>query len=110
MGASQEPHWTLSHPRIQDRTGGETGTLLSLSVMRLEQRGWALGGISQDGLVSVSPLKAAEATKLEWTVVVSSATCLHSLAHPGAQVGQQAGKIWAVQLLSRRRAGGLATS
>lgn len=67
---------------MQDRTGGETGTLSSLSVMRLEQRGRGLGGISQDSLVSMSPLKAAVATKLEWTVVVSSARDLSPLPGP----------------------------
>lgn len=50
--------------------------------MRPEYRGWGLEGISQDGLVSMSLLKAAIATKLEWTVVMSLARDLSPLPGP----------------------------
>lgn len=76
----------------RSRTGGETSTLSSLSVMRIEQRGWGLGGISQDGLVSMSPLKAAVATKLEWTMVVSSARDLSPLPGPSWGPSRAAGR------------------
>lgn len=62
--------------------GGETDTLSILSKIRLQERGWGLEGISQDALVSMSPLKAVVATKLERTVVASSARNLSLLPGP----------------------------